>query len=161
MPGAATGGKTGIASLAPWSPLPFDPQPTLTPPASPPSCAIHCHHLAARFTASARLLVRCYIARPTNNSSTMGRTLMARTRLVAAVWSRRRKVYNGSESSGGENELLDPALEPARTRPLRPSLARRRIGRAILQHPEQCAATEGFRRLQLVERRRAGNRIYD
>jgi GNAT superfamily N-acetyltransferase len=73
-------------------------------------------------------------------------------------WSRRRKVYSGSASSRAENELLDPASEPARIRAMfvRPSLGRRGIGRAILQHSEQRAAAEGFRRLQLVAMRSAG-----
>ena len=73
-------------------------------------------------------------------------------------WSRRRKVYSGSASSVSENELLDPTSEPARIRSMfvRPSFARRGIGRAILQHSEQRAAAEGFRRLQLVAMRSAG-----
>ena len=73
-------------------------------------------------------------------------------------WSRRRKVYSGSAASGNEDELLDPLSEPARIRSMfvRPSFGRRGIGRAILQHSEQRAAAEGFRRLQLVAMRSAG-----
>jgi GNAT superfamily N-acetyltransferase len=73
-------------------------------------------------------------------------------------WSRRRKVYSGSASSAGEDALLDPVTEPARIRSMfvRPSFGRRGIGRAILQHSEQRAAAEGFRRLQLVAMRSAG-----
>ena len=73
-------------------------------------------------------------------------------------WSRRRKVYSGSASSGNEDELLDPASEPARIRSMfvMPSFGRRGIGRAILQHSESRAAEEGFRRLQLVAMRSAG-----
>jgi GNAT superfamily N-acetyltransferase len=73
-------------------------------------------------------------------------------------WSRRRKVYSGSASSVSENEMLDPATEPARIRSMfvRPSFARRGIGRAILQHSEARAAADGFRRLQLVAMRSAG-----
>jgi GNAT superfamily N-acetyltransferase len=73
-------------------------------------------------------------------------------------WSRRRKVYSGSASSGNEDELLDPLLQPARIRAMfvHPSWARRGIGRSILQHSEQRAAAEGFRRLQLVAMRSAG-----
>ncbi|MEA2329417.1 MAG: hypothetical protein QOE68_4376 [Thermoanaerobaculia bacterium] len=73
-------------------------------------------------------------------------------------WSRRRKVYSGSASSGGEDELLDPASEPARIRSMfvRPSFGRRGIGRAILQHSEERAAADGFLRLQLVAMRSAG-----
>lgn len=73
-------------------------------------------------------------------------------------WSRRRKVYSGSASSGNEDELLDPASDPARIRSMfvRPSFGRRGIGRAILQHSEERAGAEGFRRLQLVAMRSAG-----
>jgi GNAT superfamily N-acetyltransferase len=73
-------------------------------------------------------------------------------------WSRRRKVYSGSASSPNEEELLDPATEPARIRSMfvRPSFGRRGIGRAILQYSEQRAAAEGFRRLRLIAMRSAG-----
>jgi GNAT superfamily N-acetyltransferase len=73
-------------------------------------------------------------------------------------WSRRRKVYSGSASSGGDDELLDATSEPARIRSMfvRQSWARRGIGRAILKHSEERAAAEGFRRLQLVAMRSAG-----
>jgi GNAT superfamily N-acetyltransferase len=73
-------------------------------------------------------------------------------------WSRRRKVYSGSAASGGDDELLDPATETARIRAMfvRPSWNRRGIGRAILQHSEERAAAEGFRKLQLAAMRSAG-----
>jgi GNAT superfamily N-acetyltransferase len=73
-------------------------------------------------------------------------------------WSRRQKVYSGSAASGGENALLDPATDAARIRAMfvRPEYARRGIGRAILQHSEERAATEGFRHVQLVAMRSAG-----
>lgn len=74
-------------------------------------------------------------------------------------WSRRRKVYSGSAASGGEDDLLDPATDAARIRAMfvRPAWARRGIGRSILQLSEQRAAAEGFRRLQLVAMRSAGD----
>ena len=73
-------------------------------------------------------------------------------------WSRRRKVYSGSAAAGGDDALLDPATEPARIRSMfvRPSFGRRGIGRAILEHSEQRAAAEGFRKLQLMAMRSAG-----
>jgi GNAT superfamily N-acetyltransferase len=73
-------------------------------------------------------------------------------------WSRRRKVYSGSAASGGDEELLDPAKEPARIRAMfvQPAWARHGIGRRILQHSEEQAAAEGFRRFQLVALRSAG-----
>jgi GNAT superfamily N-acetyltransferase len=77
-------------------------------------------------------------------------------------WSRRRKVYSGSASANGEQDLLDPATEPARIRAMfvRPEWARRGIGRQILQHAEEQAASEGFRSLRLVAMRSAGS-IYE
>ena len=74
-------------------------------------------------------------------------------------WSRRRKAYSGSAASGADDELLDPSSQPARIRSMfvRPAHARRGIGRAILRHSEERAAAEGFRRLQLVAMRSAGN----
>jgi GNAT superfamily N-acetyltransferase len=73
-------------------------------------------------------------------------------------WSRRQKVYSGSAASGGDDALLDPAADAARIRAMfvRPAWARRGIGRAILQHSEERAAAEGFRRFQLVAMRSAG-----
>jgi len=73
-------------------------------------------------------------------------------------WSRRRKVYTGSAAAIGEDELLDPSHDPARIRAMfvRPAFARRGIGRAILQHSEEQAAAEGFRRLQLAGMHSAG-----
>jgi len=77
-------------------------------------------------------------------------------------WSRRQKVYSGSAASGGEDALLNPATDAARIRAMfvRPTWARRGIGRAILQHSEERAAAEGFRRFQLVAMRSAG-RLYE
>lgn len=73
-------------------------------------------------------------------------------------WSRRQRVYSGSAASGGEDALLDPAVDAARIRAMfvRPTYARRGIGRAILKHSEERAAAEGFRRFQLVAMRSAG-----
>ncbi len=73
-------------------------------------------------------------------------------------WSRRRKVYSGSATANGEQELLDPDTEPARIRAMfvRPEWSRRGIGRQILQHAEEQAAAEGFQSLRLVAMRSAG-----
>ena len=81
------------------------------------------------------------------------------TIVACGGWSRRRKVYSGSAASGGDDELLDPAIDAARIRAMfvRPAWSRRGLGRAILQHAEQQAAAEGFRRLQLVAMRSAGD----
>jgi GNAT superfamily N-acetyltransferase len=73
-------------------------------------------------------------------------------------WSRRRKVYSGSADAGGEDDLLDPASDPARIRAMfvRPAFSRRGIGRAILQHSEERAMAEGFHCFQLMAMRSAG-----
>jgi len=102
-----------------------------------------------------------YICRPDEQLIVDGTYFVAvadNTIIGCGGWSRRRKVYSGSASSGNEDELLDPTSEPARIRSMfvMPSFGRRGIGRAILQHSEQRAATEGFRRLQLVAMRSAG-----
>jgi GNAT superfamily N-acetyltransferase len=74
-------------------------------------------------------------------------------------WSRRQKVYSGSAAAGGENALLDPAVDAARIRAMfvRPAWSRRGIGRGILRHSEEAARAEGFQRLQLVALRSAGS----
>jgi len=102
-----------------------------------------------------------YICRPDEQLIADGTYFVAvadRAIIGCGGWSRRRKVYSGSASSRDENEPLDPASEAARIRSMfvRPSFGRRGIGRAILQHSEQRAAAEGFRRLQLVAMRSAG-----
>jgi GNAT superfamily N-acetyltransferase len=102
-----------------------------------------------------------YICRPDEQLIIDGTYFVAVTEdeiIGCGGWSRRRKVYSGSASSVSENDLLDPLLEPARIRSMfvSPSFGRRGIGRAILQHSEQRAAAEGFRRLQLVAMRSAG-----
>jgi GNAT superfamily N-acetyltransferase len=81
------------------------------------------------------------------------------TIVACGGWSRRRKVYSGSVSSDGDDDLLDPSIDAARIRAMfvRPAWSRRGIGRAILQRAEQQAAAEGFRRLQLVAMRSAGD----
>jgi GNAT superfamily N-acetyltransferase len=73
-------------------------------------------------------------------------------------WSRRRKTYAGAPPSDGEDTLIDPSAEAARIRAMfvRPAWARQGIGRLILQHSEERAAAEGFRRFQLVAMRSAG-----
>ncbi len=74
-------------------------------------------------------------------------------------WSRRGKLYSGS----GDNDAraLDPSTEPARVRAMfvDPSYARRGLGRAILDACEREAASEGFRRVELMAMR-SGERMY-
>jgi GNAT superfamily N-acetyltransferase len=73
-------------------------------------------------------------------------------------WSRRRKVYSGSAAAEGEDALVDPSVDPARIRAMfvRSRWSRRGVGRGILQHSEDRATAEGFRRFQLMAMRSAG-----
>jgi GNAT superfamily N-acetyltransferase len=66
-------------------------------------------------------------------------------------WSRRNKLYTGSEDQADDERLLDPATEPARIRAMfvRGDWTRRGLGRAILDACERAAAAEGFKELVL------------
>ena len=67
-------------------------------------------------------------------------------------WSKRRAVFGGDRARSGQDELIDPACDPARVRAffVHPSLARRGIGRAILKACEQAILENGFRTAELV-----------
>jgi GNAT superfamily N-acetyltransferase len=68
-------------------------------------------------------------------------------------WSRRATLYGGDHSTSlREPALLDPARDGARVRAMytHPDFARRGVGRLILKLCEAAAATEGFRRTQLM-----------
>jgi GNAT superfamily N-acetyltransferase len=66
-------------------------------------------------------------------------------------WSRRGRLYTGSEDQEGDDRLLDPATEAAHIRAMfvRPDWTRRGLGRAILEAGHDAARSEGFRRLDL------------
>lgn len=66
-------------------------------------------------------------------------------------WSRRNKLYNGTEA-GADERLLDPATEPARIRAMfvRGDWTRRGLGRAILTSCVTAARAEGFTQLALM-----------
>jgi GNAT superfamily N-acetyltransferase len=66
-------------------------------------------------------------------------------------WSRRNKLYAGTEDGDDDDRLLDPRTEPARVRAMfvRSDWTRRGIGRAILESCERAARDEGFRNLVL------------
>jgi GNAT superfamily N-acetyltransferase len=66
-------------------------------------------------------------------------------------WSRRAKLYTGSDPGDSDARLLDPATEPARVRAMfvRGGWTRRGLGRAILEACEAAARDEGFRILAL------------
>jgi GNAT superfamily N-acetyltransferase len=66
-------------------------------------------------------------------------------------WSRRDRLYTGSEDAAGDERLLDPATEAARIRAMfvRADWTRRGLGRRILEACEAAARAEGFARLAL------------
>ena len=66
-------------------------------------------------------------------------------------WSRRNKLYTGSDARDDDGRLLDPETEPARVRAMfvRGDWTRRGLGRAILDSCERAARQEGFRTLAL------------
>lgn len=67
-------------------------------------------------------------------------------------WSRRDKVYTGSEPGVDEERLVDPATEPARVRAMftRGDWTRRGLGRRILAECERAAREAGFSELVLM-----------
>lgn len=67
-------------------------------------------------------------------------------------WSKRDKLYTGSDEAAGSARLLDPATEPARVRAMftRSDWTRRGLGRAILERCERDARAAGFTTLALM-----------
>ncbi len=67
-------------------------------------------------------------------------------------WSRRRTLYGGDQAKRGEDPLLDPAREPARIRAffVDPAMARRGLGRQLLDECSRQARAAGFRALELA-----------
>ena len=79
--------------------------------------------------------------------------LEANGELVACGgWSRRDKLYTGSEDAAGDARLLDPTTEPARVRAMfvRADWTRRGLGTRILEACAAAAKSEGFQALALV-----------
>lgn len=66
-------------------------------------------------------------------------------------WSRRKTLFGSDRRGGREDDMLDPACDPARIRAffVRPGYERRGIGSAIMRASEEAAAAEGFTRLEL------------
>lgn len=67
-------------------------------------------------------------------------------------WSKRKAVFGGDRARAGEDELIDPACDPARIRAffVHPEWARRGIGRAILAACETAIVAAKFSTAELV-----------
>lgn len=66
-------------------------------------------------------------------------------------WSRRRTLYGGNHTSGRDDQLADPATEPAKIRAMytHPDFTRRGIGRFLLEAGENAARAEGFKSMEM------------
>lgn len=67
-------------------------------------------------------------------------------------WSKRKKLYTGSDSNPGEAEYVDPKSDPARIRAffVDPDHAGIGVAKAILNKCLEQAADAGFKRLELM-----------
>jgi GNAT superfamily N-acetyltransferase len=67
-------------------------------------------------------------------------------------WSRRATLYGSDTTPGRSAALLDPNTDAARIRAMytHPAHARKGVGRLLLALCERAAASEGFRRAELV-----------
>src|SRR5687767_6889161 len=77
------------------------------------------------------------------------------TLVGAGGWSRRRAMYGGDAfkaAHGNAEELLDPAVEPARIRAMftHPDHARRGVARRLFEQSRAAAKAAGFRSLVLT-----------
>lgn len=74
-------------------------------------------------------------------------------RIVACGgWSRRRTLFGGDQAKNGPDPLLDPVADPARVRAffVHPSMARRGLGRQLMDACIAAAGRSGFGALELV-----------
>ena len=72
--------------------------------------------------------------------------------IAAGGWSGRRTLYGGDQAKEGEDNRLDPLVEPARIRAffVHPGWARRGLGRRLYNECERAALTAGFRTFELM-----------
>jgi len=74
-------------------------------------------------------------------------------RIVACGgWSKRRTLFGGDQAKHGPDPLLDPHCEPARIRAffVDPSMARRGLGRQLIDVCTEAARRAGFTALELA-----------
>ena len=79
--------------------------------------------------------------------------LEAEGRIVACGgWSKRRTLFGGDKAKSGPDPLLDPATESARIRALfvDPAMARRGLGRKLMEACIAASQSAGFSSLELV-----------
>lgn len=75
------------------------------------------------------------------------------TRIVACGgWSKRRTLFGGDQTKHGPDPLLDPAMESARIRAffVDPAMARRGLGRQLMQACVDASQRADFTTLELV-----------
>ncbi len=74
------------------------------------------------------------------------------TILGCGAWSQRGNLFGGDKVPGKADNLLDPAVDPARIRSffVHPDHARKGVGTAILHACEAAARAAGYRRAELV-----------
>lgn len=67
-------------------------------------------------------------------------------------WSKRRTLFGGDQAKRGPDPLLDPSTESARIRAffVHPAMARRGLGRQLMDACIAAARREGFNTLELV-----------
>jgi GNAT superfamily N-acetyltransferase len=67
-------------------------------------------------------------------------------------WSKRKTLFGGDQMKSSEDNLLDPAHDPARIRAffVHANWARQGIGRRIIQLCEEAAQKDGFHTMELV-----------
>src|SRR5476649_1431171 len=67
-------------------------------------------------------------------------------------WSKRATLFGSDRAKTGPDPLLDPATQAARIRAffVEPSMARQGLGRTLMQHCQQQAATAGFTMMELA-----------
>jgi GNAT superfamily N-acetyltransferase len=72
--------------------------------------------------------------------------------VASGGWSRRRTLFGGDRWKREPDELLDPALEPARIRAffVRPEWSRRGLGRQLFETALRDALLARFRRMELM-----------
>lgn len=75
------------------------------------------------------------------------------SRIVACGgWSKRRTLFGGDQTKRGPDPLLDPSTEPARIRAffVDPAMARRGLGRKLMDACTTASKAAGFNSLELV-----------